>query len=270
MPRKPKKQFREKQRKGSPTSKQENLLRDYVRSEGVKYLNDPNINSVGIGYKVKDGRRTNQLAVQFTVDKKVDRLELESLSSAAIPQTVKWKGVEIPTDVIQRKFYPSFRIVKPEAKSERKRRLTTLVPGISVSHPKGTAGTLGLIVYDKQTGQPCMLSNWHVLNTPGGKLGDFVVQPGPFDDDRVDQNHAGRLLRSHLGLAGDCAIARIEDRLDVMHPLLQRGQPRGSQPIREPRPSSVEQDQPSERREPLVNPCGLRLVVLVGEIKPSL
>jgi endonuclease G, mitochondrial len=212
MPRKPKKQSREKQVKGSPTSKQENLLRDYVRSEGVKYLNDPNINSVGIGYKVKKGRRTNQLSVQFTVDQKLDRLELESVSSAAIPETVKWRGVEIPTDVIQRKFYPSFRIVKPEAKSDRKRRLTTLVAGISVSHPKGTAGTLGLIVYDKQTGQPCMLSNWHVLNTPEGKLGDFVVQPGPFDDNRVDQNHAGRLLRSHLGVAGDCAIARIEDR----------------------------------------------------------
>jgi endonuclease G len=86
------------------------------------------------------------------------------------------------------------------------------VPGVSVCHPKGTAGTLGAIVYDRQTGAPCMLSNWHVLHGEHGRIGDEVVQPGPFDDNRVGRNRAGVLVRSHLGPAGDCAIARIENR----------------------------------------------------------
>lgn len=213
----PKKKSRVARRKSQsaqkpPSSSKIDLLREYVRAEGVGFLNDPNINSVGIGYKLENGVPTNRLAVQFTVDRKLDHPELEAIGSNPIPPSVKWKGEEIPTDVIERKYEPSYRVVRPEAKDVRKQRLGTLVAGISISHPKGTAGTLGLIVYDSGTGRPCVLSNWHVLHTPDGKLGDYVVQPGPFDDNRVDQNHAGVLIRSHLGVAGDCAIARIQDR----------------------------------------------------------
>jgi endonuclease G len=57
-----------------------------------------------------------------------------------------------------------------------------------------------------------VLSNWHVLHGPDGALGDEVVQPGKHDDNRVDRNRLGTLVRSHLGVAGDCAVARIEDR----------------------------------------------------------
>jgi endonuclease G, mitochondrial len=39
-----------------------------------------------------------------------------------------------------------------------------------------------------------------------------VVQPGVFDDNRVDRNRLGHLVRSHLGHAGDCAIATIVGR----------------------------------------------------------
>ena len=45
-----------------------------------------------------------------------------------------------------------------------------------------------------------------------GRIGDEIVQPGPHDDNRTQLNHAGKLVRSHLGVAGDCAIASIEER----------------------------------------------------------
>src|SRR4051794_39942605 len=88
------------------------LFRDFVRKEGSKYLDDPNINSVGVGYKIKNGGATNQLSIQFTVDKKLDHPELESVGSALIPETVHWKGADLPTDVIQRTYHPSYRLVK--------------------------------------------------------------------------------------------------------------------------------------------------------------
>jgi endonuclease G, mitochondrial len=75
-----------------------------------------------------------------------------------------------------------------------------------------SAGTIGCIVYDRTNGTPYILSNWHVLHGPEGVIGDEIVQPGPHDDNRMHLNHLGKLVRSHLGHAGDCAIATIEDR----------------------------------------------------------
>ncbi len=45
-------------------------LRDFVRSRGSEYLKDPNISSVGIGYKKKNGKPTKEIAIQFTVKQK--------------------------------------------------------------------------------------------------------------------------------------------------------------------------------------------------------
>ncbi|PMD89873.1 endonuclease [Siphonobacter sp. BAB-5405] len=90
--------------------------------------------------------------------------------------------------------------------------LDPIVPGISVSHHQLSAGTLGCIVYGRTDGTPYVLSNWHILQGPLGQLGDTIVQPGPHDDNRIERNRLGRLVRSHLGAAGDCAIASIETR----------------------------------------------------------
>lgn len=91
-------------------------------------------------------------------------------------------------------------------------RIDPILPGVSVANVKETAGTIGCIVFDALDGRPYILSNWHVLNGPLGVIGDDIVQPGPFDDNRVQKNRLGKLVRSHVGHAGDCAIATIEDR----------------------------------------------------------
>lgn len=192
-------------------------LRQYVRNKGTGFLEDENISSIGIGYKIKKGKRTRQLCLQFTVKSKLEESGSlpEGVATQLIPEELEIGGEMIPTDVLERDYETSFQVMEIEDVMEladRKQRLDPIVPGISVSHPSGTAGTLGMIVFDRQTGDPCMLSNWHVLHQSVGEIGDIVVQPGPFDDNRTEQNPAGRLLRSHLGAAGDCAIARIEDR----------------------------------------------------------
>lgn len=203
---------RSKAKAASGKTKTIELIKSFIRAKADDYLKDPNITSVGIGYKRVGGKPTEELAVQFSVAEKVAPERIESLSTKSIPSKVLFQGVEIPTDVVQRKFQPGYVVIQSPTKDDRKTRCDPVQPGVSLANVRTTAGTLGAFVRDRTSGEIVMLSNWHVLNTPKGVIGDIIVQPGPFDDNRVSANGIGRLLRSHLGLAGDCAIASIEGR----------------------------------------------------------
>lgn len=183
-----------------------------VRQVADQYLDDPNINSVGLGYKMKNGRPTDTLALQFTVGRKFGPEALESVETEPIPRTVTANGITFDTDVVERDFERHPVTVAPKRKSERKRRVSPIVPGVSIGHIRSTAGTLGCLVKDDESEAVRILSNWHVLNGPTGELGDPIVQPGPHDDDRTAKNVCGKLERSFLGLAGDCATASISGR----------------------------------------------------------
>ena len=187
-------------------------LKQFVRTQGKDYLRDSNITSVGIGYKQTDGKPTKELAIQFSVGTKATPEALAALDTIPIPESFTINGVEVPTDIVQREFQPDINIVAEPAPSNRKVRLDPIAPGISVANKRVSAGTIGCIVFDQHTGAPYVLSNWHVLHGPDGIIGDQVVQPGPHDDNRVNLNGLGKLVRSHLGAAGDCAIASIENR----------------------------------------------------------
>ncbi|MFI6002492.1 DNA/RNA non-specific endonuclease [Streptomyces sp. NPDC051366] len=188
-------------------------LKQFIRTRGSSYLSDPNVSSIGIGYKEKNGKRSKELALQFTVDKKVRPEGVRDVGSVEIPAVIDiGGGVEVPTDVVQRSYKPHFLVV-PEAQTpERQKRVDPVRPGVSVGNVKVSAGTLGCIVFDKNDGSTCVLSNWHVLNGRKGVPGDEVVQPGTADDSRIALNRLGTLKRSHLGRVGDCAVAGITER----------------------------------------------------------
>lgn len=204
-------------KRSSARSKQPSMeaMKNFVRTRGAEFLKDPNISSVGVGYKIKDGKQTRDLAIQFTVRDKASSPEaLESLGTVQIPESFVIGNTVVPTDVLQREFKAEFRVVAEAVGSDRKKRLDPIAPGASVAHTNdpATAGTIGCVVYDRENGTPYVLSNWHVLQGPDGAIGDAVVQPGPFDDNRTQLNRLGTLVRSHLGHAGDCAVATIEGR----------------------------------------------------------
>ncbi|WP_280450976.1 DNA/RNA non-specific endonuclease [Nocardia cyriacigeorgica] len=198
----------------SPTTDEQlpAALRRFIRARGAGYLDDPNITSIGVGYKITGGDTTDILSLQFTVGQKVAPEHLESLGTTEIPESIDVGGFAVPTDVLERRYEPSFRVVAEARPPETKIRRDPVVPGISIANINETAGTLGCIVYDATEGTPLVLSNWHVLHGPDGAIGDVVVQPGPHDDNRTERNRLGVLTRSHLGVAGDCAVATIEDR----------------------------------------------------------
>jgi endonuclease G, mitochondrial len=183
-----------------------------VRQVADVYLSDPNINSVGVGYKTADGKPTDTLALQFTVGRKFAPEALEEVETRPIPESITANGITFATDVVERDFERHPVAVATNAKAERKRRLDPMMPGVSVGNVSTTAGTLGCLVKEDASGEPRMLSNWHVFSGSTGKIGDPIVQPGSFDDNRTTKNVCGKLERSFLGLAGDCAIASISAR----------------------------------------------------------
>jgi hypothetical protein len=205
-------------KKKTPPYREEQLIA-LLRKQAQRYLEAPGVTSVGVGRRVKGGKKTNELCIQFTVERKLKPEQLRAESMAELPKSFTDEdGNEVPVDILERRYEPGLKLVAPpqleelSADQQRRRRQNPIQPGISVSHPEETAGTLGAIVYDETTGEPYILSNWHVLHGPKGKLNDRVLQPGPFDGGDLAKSVVGRLVRSHLGLAGDCAVASIKDR----------------------------------------------------------
>lgn len=216
-----------------PTKKKKLLSLQQIVSEAKRYhekffWDDPNIVAIGVGFKVsgsnknfvRDSKGDEMVCIKFSVTEKIapERFMAESIKrTKLLPKFLQFNGHSIPTDIEERDYKLHYRLVdgsevKPQTLNERKVRLNTVQPGVSISNTKGTAGTLGAIVYDNKTYQPYALSNWHVMAGADSQPGDTIVQPGPYDDDRIQNNVFGKLVRSHIGMSGDCAISSIENR----------------------------------------------------------
>jgi hypothetical protein len=145
-------------------------------------LHRPNVVGIGVGYKTTAKRETDELCVVVMVQQKLPPagLPLEDL----IPQEVA--GVR--TDVIQVGFVRAL-----QAPTERWRPAPG---GVSVGHYQITAGTLGGVVYDRQSGERLILSNNHVLaNSNNARRGDPILQPGPADGGQLGRDTIGLLER---------------------------------------------------------------------------
>jgi intein/homing endonuclease len=127
---------------------------------------------------------------------------------------VKVAGVSIKTEpIVSGRFYAL-------ARTERVR---PIIGGISCGNYKITAGTLGLIVRDKTTKKPLILSNNHVLtqviNGIEGEIGDPILQPGSYDGG-TENDIVAKLLRfvtiklpPETNLV-DAAVAEIVEGID--------------------------------------------------------
>ncbi|ADL06834.1 hypothetical protein [Thermosediminibacter oceani] len=147
----------------------ERILRRYER----KLLRLENVVGTGLGYKIIEGRITNEPAVIVLVRKKKPERELPA------SQVVPKKLDEVYTDIIE---VGDVRLL-----TARTQKTRPAMPGMSIGHYKITAGTFGAVVRDQITGEPLILSNNHVLaNASNGRdgraaVGDPIMQPGPYD-----------------------------------------------------------------------------------------
>ncbi len=137
-----------------------------------------NVVATGIGYKVSQGLRTEDLCVVCSVTTKLSVARLASRD--VVPATI----AGIPTDVVQ-----TGRIRALQSRTGRHRPAPG---GVSTGHGSITAGTLGCLV--KKDGVLVILSNNHVLaNTNDAQAGDPILQPGPIDGGQFPDDHIADL-----------------------------------------------------------------------------
>jgi hypothetical protein len=162
-------------------------------------LAKPNVVGVGVGYKTIRKEKTDELSVIALVREKVPLPGL--LPEALVPSHLDG----IKTDVME--------VGELRPLQSRTDRWRPAPPGISIGHFKITAGTFGAVVRDKSSGRRLILSNNHVLaNSNAAKSGDPILQPGPVDGGRVENDTIARLERFYpldFGLSPPtCSLAR--------------------------------------------------------------
>ena len=142
-----------------------------------------NVVGVAIARKVVGGRETDEPCVVVYVERK--RPEAELARRDVVPKAVE--GVR--TDVVETGRFHALGSAPPDV-VERTSRVRPAPGGVSIGHPRTTAGTLGVVARTRSGGR-VILSNNHVLaNSNDAKAGDVILQPGPADGGRPDDGIA--------------------------------------------------------------------------------
>lgn len=152
---------------------------------------DPGVVHVGVGFKWKDGKRLERLALVVGVMKKgIDA------ATVLVPQNVR--GYD--TDVVE---YGKLerQADLPAAAQGVQDRIRPIPGGYSIGHFAITAGTLGTWV-QKGVDRVALTNNHVGANSNRATIGDAVLQPGPFDGGRFPEDGAlllSEYARIHFG-----------------------------------------------------------------------
>ena len=161
---------------------EEEAIRQAKELHKKSILAKPNVVGVGMGYKVRGKRTTDELCLVALVRQKIPKAGLDP--QALVPADVD----EVPTDVVQ--------VGELRALLAPTDRWRPAPGGVSLGHYKVTAGTFGCVVRDRDTHNRLILSNNHVLaNSNAATIGDPIVQPGTADGGRVPEDVIAHLER---------------------------------------------------------------------------
>lgn len=128
---------------------------------------------VGVGVGLKDPEKgDNRMSVVAMVDQK------KPLAAIREEDLVPPDLEGVLTDVVE------VGIFRAQVNSGPKDRWRPTIPGgVSAGHYLVTAGTIGGVVYDRDTNEPFILSNNHVFaNSNDAQFGDAILQPGATDE----------------------------------------------------------------------------------------
>ena len=172
--------------------------------EQDKLLDRDNVVGVAVSHKIKKEQDTGDPCLTVFVEQKLDGALLGS--DQAIPKTIKkYKTDVIETGPIFAEPHHTEDLAQdeePEVGIQTLRgRIRPVEGGYSVGHYRITAGTMATAVYDRSPfpGIPrryYMLSNNHVLaNSNNARIGDPILQPGPYDGGTYPRDLVARLYR---------------------------------------------------------------------------
>ena len=186
-----------------------NEIRPIKQDQEADLLKRAGVTGVDIGCKHVGGKKTDVRTIRVYVEEKKDEKDIPK--SEMIPKTIK--GVK--TDVIQRKFvlHPlRLRLADLDVKADTG-TYDPLKGGISIGPCRVIdgyiyVGTLGAIVKDNESGDPMLLSNFHVMCVDDAwGTGDTMAQPSRVDGGNCPTDGVGELQRASLGGQVDCAVA---------------------------------------------------------------
>lgn len=187
-------------------------LRARARAAAL-YLYNPRLTLLDLGWKIKDGKITDQLTVRFHVREKPRGLRFEAFAVAR-PELVLPSETELdfPVDYIEANY--NSQIGTPSAPAsgiERDQAFNPLQGGISISNEWDYGyGTLGGVVRDRLTDDPMILSAWHVLaSSPFTRPGLRIFQPGVGDGGTL-RHTVARFTRHAMNQGIDAAVATLE------------------------------------------------------------
>lgn len=146
-------------------------------------LRKRNVVGVGIGKKIADGVRTDEIAVLVFVERKIELSKLNAYD--IIPKQL----LDFRTDVVETGKIKAFET------HEWRARYRPAPGGVSIGHPSITAGTMGAVVRLRVGGRRVILSNNHVLaDSNKARRGDPILQPGPYDGGKFPADHIANLM----------------------------------------------------------------------------
>jgi hypothetical protein len=171
-------------------------LEALCRKRSESLLSLPNVVGVAVGHKQKNGVQTRKLCIVVLVEEKKKRQDLPE--DSLIPEEID--GMQ--TDVVQSgKLETGTTGPWYGKRLDRRARMRPARPGLSIGHYRVSAGTFGAVVYDRENGEPFILSNNHVLaNATDGRdglslPGDLILQPGSRDGGNNPADAIGTLHR---------------------------------------------------------------------------
>lgn len=217
-----------------------------IQKHRFSFLFLPGIVSLGVGIKTTRNFFTGIPSIILGVKKKLPPHAVPR--DQFIPRVID----NLPTDVLEVGRINLLGHALPwpanppgEQADFRKKRIRPAQPGVSIGHYKSATGTLGAVVKGNFEHGIAILSNNHVLanGTSGNdglaRIGDAVLQPGPYDDGTAEDTIAR--LHSYSPLIPEkkgSQINSIDAALAVpIRPDLVTGQVLGLGPVRDTSPA---------------------------------
>lgn len=164
---------------------------------GKELLENPDVHGIGVGYRRRGGKKTDELAIVVHVQRKRPKGEIAPRN--LLPETVRYRDrdgeeIEVQVDVVERPV-PVEEVACGSCSTDFEDRVRPVPGGYSGGPPTSVSngGTLGGWIWDNVTEQAVVISNDHVF---GGAAGTDITQPSVFDGGAIPGDRIADVVRN--------------------------------------------------------------------------